>query len=120
MFSSRTIRSMVSIAADTQEETPVRTKSADDAKQPERAAPSFELPYSMDLPVLDRDAWRQHVDLLQASSKLIGQLRGTAGSGADAFLDSLIALDGQAIATFEAAVRGSRGPGLAYNVGGRA
>ncbi|WP_443478753.1 ferritin-like domain-containing protein [Novosphingobium aerophilum] len=93
---------------------------ADDPKQPERAAPSFELPYSMDLPMLDRDAWRQHIDLLQASAKLIGQIHGTAGSAADAYLDSLLALDGQAIATFEAAVRGSRGPGLAYSVGGRA
>jgi hypothetical protein len=93
---------------------------AGDPKQPERAAPSFELPYSMDLPVLDRDVWRQHVDLLQASGKLMGQLRATAGKSADAYLDSLHALDGQAIETFEAALRGSRGPGLAYNVEGRA
>jgi len=93
---------------------------ADDPATDARAAPSFELPYSMNLPVLDRDVWHQHIDLLQASKGLIEQVRSTAGSGSDDYLDSLLALDEQATAAFEAALRGSHGPGAVYNVGGRA
>ncbi|APG15061.1 MULTISPECIES: ferritin-like domain-containing protein [Bradyrhizobium] len=96
------------------------TLPAGDPAKPERAAPSFELPYSMALPVLERDAWRQHVDLLQASEALIARLRGSAGKGADSFLESLAALDAQAINVFETAMQRSSAPGLAYGVGGRA
>jgi hypothetical protein len=96
------------------------TLPAGDPSKADRAAPSFELPYSMALPVLERDVWQLHIDLLHASNALITQVHGTAGSGGDAFLDSLRAIDAQAITTFGAALRGSPPAGLAHLTGGHA
>lgn len=91
-----------------------------DAGGPERAAPSFELPYSLTLPFFERDVWRLHLDLLQAAQELIVLLVNTAGSNGDAYLASLVAIDANAATTFEAALHGGLPSSGARITGGRA
>jgi hypothetical protein len=93
---------------------------ANDAGGPERAAPSFELPYSLTLPVFERDVWRLHLDLLHAAHQLIAELKHTAGSSGDAYLASVLAIDADAAATFEAALHGGLPSSVARITGGRA
>ncbi|WFU07488.1 ferritin-like protein (plasmid) [Rhizobium sp. CB3171] len=80
------------------------TLPAIDVATPSRAAPTFELPYTLTLPYLERDVWGLHLDLIKASEDLIAQVKGTAGNDGDAFLTSLLAIDGNAAATFRSAL----------------
>jgi len=54
----------------------------------ERAAPPFELPYSLTLPDWDSDKWRVHRDLYEASKNVIDQLLN-GGDGHGAYLEAL-------------------------------
>ncbi|MCW1410821.1 MULTISPECIES: ferritin-like domain-containing protein [Rhizobium] len=82
------------------------TLPAIDAATVARAAPTFELPYTLTLPYLERDVWGLHLDLLKASGDLIAGVQGTAGTDADAFLASLMAIDANAAKTFQSALNG--------------
>ena len=72
-----------------------------------RAAPPFEMPYSMALPQADRDIWLQYDDLLGSSLHICGQVflgakdnpamrEQIARTGADLYLHTLINLDTEA------------------------
>lgn len=62
------------------------------ADQPDgaRAGPPFQMPYTLVLPRSERDRWRLHRDLLEASGRLAGALRtaGVPGDG-QAYLAAL-------------------------------
>jgi Ferritin-like len=85
-----------------------------DGSDKERAAPPFELPYSLILPDRDVDIWRRHENLLASSQQMCMRLFADASpstskhpdaakvqgelarTGADAYLHTLFQLDGQA------------------------
>src|SRR5260221_145532 len=73
-----------------------------------RAAPPFEMPYSLDLPQADRDIWRLYDDLLISSHKTCTSVISTAKkrgfaamreqivrTGGEAYLRTLMSLDEQ-------------------------
>jgi hypothetical protein len=85
----------------------VRLPRSEQGKDDERAAPPFELPYSLTLPDRDVDMWRRHENLLGASQRMCRALLGDAAKdpkvqqqlshiGADAYLHTLLQLDGKA------------------------
>ena len=43
-------------------------------KDPERAGPPFQMPYTLVLPASEADIWRQHRDLVTSSQKLVSAL----------------------------------------------
>ena len=53
-----------------------------------RAGPPFQMPYTLALPRRERDRWRVHRDLLDASSSVLARLkeRGVSGDGQDYLL----------------------------------
>jgi hypothetical protein len=63
------------------------------------AGPPFEMPYSIALPAAERDCWRLHLDLLEASTQLAGRLEPRASGPEQNYLRSLTALDLETIAT---------------------
>lgn len=54
---------------------------ADVAPDGLRAGPPFQMPYTLALPSTEADRWRVHLDLLEATGSLIGQLRGISTFG---------------------------------------
>ena len=92
----------------------VRLPRSDNGKDEERAAPPFELPYSLGLPDRDVDMWRRHENLLASSQQMCKRLLADASpatskhpnaakvqqelarTGADVYLRTLFQLDGQA------------------------
>jgi hypothetical protein len=89
-------------------------------KDPElRAGPTFELPYTLTLPILERDVWRLHLDLLEASNALVASLRKEGSAAADAYLQSLAALDDTAAEAFQAILDGADTPVAHRHAGGR-
>lgn len=58
-----------------------------------RAAPPFELPYTLDLPVRDRSRWRTHLDALKAADRLIAEIRELPPDKNNPFLIDLEKLD---------------------------
>jgi Ferritin-like len=92
----------------------VRLPRSDNGRDDERAAPPFELPYTLTLPDRDVDMWRRHENLLAASQKICMALLADADpsksrnpnaakyqhelacTGADAYLHTLLQLDTQA------------------------
>ena len=73
----------------------------------EVAGPPFEVPFSLELPDGDIDAWKLRRDLLRGSLELAtGLLGGATGAGA-AYLGALVELDRQAIASIDAIVAGT-------------
>lgn len=75
-----------------------------------RAGPSFELPYTLKLPYLERDVWRLHLDVYEAAQPLIVALHGTAGAAGDAYLASLKANDANSTAMVQAVLSSGPGP----------
>lgn len=73
----------------------VRLPLASDAKDPRRAGPPFELPYTLDLPADETDCWRLHLDLLGSSERICLDLEGGAPPEGKAYLASLRDLDRQ-------------------------
>jgi hypothetical protein len=60
----------------------------------ERAGPPFQMPHTLMLPQLEVDRWRLHLDILDASSTLIGQLTTADGTGSgQAYLAALTQAD---------------------------
>jgi hypothetical protein len=70
-----------------------------------RAGPPFEMPYSVALPAAERDCWRVHMDLLEASITLNHKLLHQASAQEKDYLKSLAGLDREAIAAIGAMMR---------------
>lgn len=59
-----------------------------------RAGPPFQMPYTLALPHTERDRWRLHVDLVDASTALLGRLKELGVSGdAGEYLPALAQAD---------------------------
>jgi Ferritin-like len=54
-----------------------------------RAAPPFQMPYTLELPRSERDRWRLHRDLVEAAAALIATLPRDAPPGATDYLTAL-------------------------------
>lgn len=63
------------------------------------AAPTFEMPYSLDLPLTEVDRWRLHRDLLEASQHLTRQLLEQYPDHHTDYLRALEDLDASALAS---------------------
>jgi hypothetical protein len=75
------------------------------------AGPPFEMPYSIALPAAERDCWRLHLDLLEASAELGRRLQPRAGVAEINYLKSLAALDQETMAAIAAIMGvGNAGP----------
>jgi Ferritin-like len=70
-----------------------------------RAGPPFEMPYSVALPAAERDCWRVHMDLLEASITLNHKLLHQASAQEKDYLKSLAGLDRETIAAIGAMMR---------------
>lgn len=75
-------------------------KQAPGPADPLNAGPPFELPYTLALPDDQRDRWRLHLALLDASGELIAKLQAAGGS--EELLAELTAMDLAARAVVEA------------------
>jgi hypothetical protein len=76
-----------------------------------RAGPPFEMPYSIALPAAERDCWRLHLDLLDASLTLNDQILPHADAAGKDYLKSLAVLDRETIAAIKA-MMGAGGAGF--------
>jgi hypothetical protein len=76
------------------------------------AGPPFEMPYSIALPAAERDCWRLHLELLQASITLNNRISKRANATDKEYLKSLAVLDLETIAAIDA-MTGSVHAGLA-------
>jgi hypothetical protein len=74
-----------------------------------RAGPPFEMAYSIALPAAERDCWRVHLDLLEASIALNGNILPQADPQERDYLKSLAGLDRETIAAIGAMVRSGDG-----------
>jgi Ferritin-like len=74
-----------------------------------RAGPPFEMAYSIALPAAERDCWRVHLDLLEASIALNGNILPQADPQERDYLKSLAGLDRETIAAIGAMMRGGDG-----------
>jgi hypothetical protein len=63
------------------------------------AAPTFEMPYTLDLPDTEANRWRLHRDLLEASLQLIQTLRTRFPGQHAEYLSALTDLDSAALAS---------------------
>jgi Ferritin-like len=103
----------------------VRLPRRDDGNEDERAAPPFELPYSLNLPDSDADMWRRHENLIASSQDTCKRLlydtspstakhpehaakvqQELARTGADLYLRTLLQLDDQARAWMNKIIAG--------------
>lgn len=75
----------------------VRMPLVSDANDPRRAGPPFQMPYSLELPQVEADCWRLHLDLLATSQHLCAALIDNAPPDGKAYLASLRDLDRQSI-----------------------
>jgi hypothetical protein len=66
------------------------------------AGPPFEMPYSIALPAAERDCWRLHLDLLEASITLNSQIWQRANATERDYLKSLAVLDRETMASIGA------------------
>ena len=75
-------------------------------RNPKRAAPPFEMPYTLELPEREADCWWLHRDLLETSESLrTTLLRGATGDGAR-YLNTLGDIDRQAVEWTESVLAG--------------
>jgi len=86
-----------------------------DAKDPRRAGPTFQMPYTLTLPIPDVACWKQHRDLVSSSQALVAELLDAKGDLlADAppdgrrYLTTLRDLDLQSIAFIDQILVGLR------------
>jgi len=93
----------------------VRMPLTPDAKDPRRAGPPFQMPYTIELPLDEIDAWRMHRDIAINSRSLCetlldpanGYLTLTPLEGRD-YLQALRCLDEEAIGWMDAVIAGLR------------
>jgi hypothetical protein len=67
------------------------------------------MPYAVALPAAERDCWRLHMDLLEASLTLNGTIVPEADAQERDYLKSLAGLDREAIAAIGAMMRSGDG-----------
>jgi hypothetical protein len=84
-------------------------------RDPRRAAPTFEMPHSLDLPPDDIDCWRLHRDMVACSAALCddlldpGQnLLASAPATGEAYLRTLRSLDQEALVWIDTLLAGLR------------
>jgi hypothetical protein len=77
-----------------------------------RAGPPFEMPYAIALPAAERDCWRVHMDLLEASLTLNGTIASHADAQEKDYLKSLAGLDRETMTAIGAMMRSGDGLGL--------
>jgi hypothetical protein len=65
------------------------------------AGPPFEMPYSLLLPLAERDVWLLHLDLLQAAQPMIHHLTGIADPDGKRYLLDLAVVDRSKAAAIE-------------------
>jgi hypothetical protein len=70
-----------------------------------RAGPPFEMPYSVALPAAERDCWRMHMDLLEASITLNHKIAPQSDRQEKDYLKSLAGLDRETIVAIGAMMR---------------
>jgi hypothetical protein len=75
-------------------------------REPDRAGPPFELPYTLNLPDLERDRWRTHLDVLGTALALEESI--AAEHPEDALLQSLIRRDRETQRLARAGMLGER------------
>lgn len=66
-----------------------------------RAGPPFEMPYAVKLPFPEGDCWRLHLDLLEASGRLIRELETYPDDQLRAYLSGLAGIDRETTAAIE-------------------
>jgi hypothetical protein len=74
-----------------------------------RAGPPFEMPYAVALPAAERDCWRLHMDVLEASLTLNCKIVPHADAQERDYLKSLVGLDRETIAAIGAMMRSGDG-----------
>jgi hypothetical protein len=82
------------------------TKPANGKDGP-RAGPPFEMPYSMALPPGRADAWRLHIELIDAAATLVDGMLPGASREEQAFLNTMAAVDGERRSAIDALIAGS-------------
>lgn len=70
------------------------------------AGPPFEMPYSLSLPEREADRWRQHRDIITASSQLIENLCDSATDSQKIYLNGLNKLDAASLETMITIIAG--------------
>jgi hypothetical protein len=75
------------------------------AKDKPRAGPPFEMPYSIALPAAERDCWRLHMDLLEASHTLNHTIQQHADAEEKDYLKALEQIDRETIAAIGAMMK---------------
>lgn len=85
----------------------VRLPLLTDPKDPRRAGPPFEMPYTTQLPETETDCWRLHRELLANSADLCRQLRAGALPDGEQYLQTLCDLDRQSAAWIDQILAGS-------------
>ncbi|HKR52559.1 MAG TPA: ferritin-like domain-containing protein [Pseudonocardiaceae bacterium] len=76
----------------------------DNPPGPVHAGPTFELPYTLNLPDGEPQRWRMHLDASRAAVRIIEELRQ---SETDGFLDDLLAGDGKAQVVMQSLAQGN-------------
>ncbi|WP_375757714.1 ferritin-like domain-containing protein [Corallococcus exercitus] len=66
------------------------------------AAPPFEMPYTLDLPEGERNRWRLHRDLLEASATLVRELEPITSEERRKYLVALMGVDERAMRSVQA------------------
>lgn len=79
-----------------------------------RAGPTFEMPYTIELPAAEPDVWRVHIDLLDAASTAVSALVTHAAHDARRFLEALREIDADKKQAIERILAGyaARGAGV--------
>ncbi|MEZ5934366.1 MAG: ferritin-like domain-containing protein [Alphaproteobacteria bacterium] len=79
----------------------------DEGTSGRHAGPPFELPYSLNLPIDDRDRWAGHADVLDASILLATEMQADPEDSDDPFLVHLLIEDTSAAAIARSLAAGS-------------
>jgi hypothetical protein len=58
-----------------------------------RAGPPFQIPYSMKLPAEEADCWRLHLDLIEASRRLLHAISAIPGNPRSSYAATLRSVD---------------------------
>jgi hypothetical protein len=77
----------------------------DKPANPERAGPPFEMSYTVKLPTAERDCWRLHLDLLEASDDLRSEIAPHADEAGKKYLASFAAIDQETRVAIERLLR---------------
>ncbi|MFO1002900.1 MAG: ferritin-like domain-containing protein [Planctomycetaceae bacterium] len=78
----------------------------DDAGNPLRCGPPFELPYTLNLPEHEPGRWRTHRDVLRGSRQLVAAIQADPLDANDPFLRRLLELDAESLVIAEALANG--------------